>query len=80
MLLPVPSSSAVIPQIVLALMGLLQVDERLRHSPDSLLSPSNVFFSDQNEWASCGNLPAAASLGLLRIRQNSSVQTLFGEK
>ena len=38
-----------------------------------------LVFSDQNEWASCGNSPATASLGLLKIRQNPSVQALFGE-
>ena len=57
MLLPVPSSSAEIPQIVLALMVLLQVDERLRHSPDSLLSPSNVFFLIKMNGRAVGTYP-----------------------
>ena len=39
-----------------------------------------LVFSDQNEWASCRNSPATASLGLLKIRQNPSVQALFGEQ
>ena len=42
------------------------------------VSTSSFFFWSKWLWASRGNLPAAASLGLLKIRQNPSVRTLFG--